>query len=62
MKNLFLFFLKDQIPLMSDIDVYSLYRTYRDKSFAAYVDGNNKDYIKYRECVEVLREEILQRC
>ena len=62
MKNLFLMFLKEEVPLMSDIDVYSLYKTYKDKAFIAYVDENNKDYSKYKEYAEVLREEILQRC
>lgn len=62
MKNLFLLFLKEEVPLMSNSDLYSLYRTYRDKSFAAYVDANNKDYLKYKEYTEVLRKEILQRC
>ena len=61
-RNLFLLFLKEEVSLLSDIDVYSLYKTYKDKEFAAYVDENNKDYSKYREYVEVLREEILQRC
>ena len=61
-RNLFLMFLKEEVSLLSNIDVYSLYKTYKDKEFAAYVDGNNKDYSKYREYVEVLREEILQRC
>ena len=61
-KNVFLAFLQEQSSLLSDIDVYSLYRAYRDKSFAAYVDGNNKDYSKYREYAEVLREEIIIRC
>ena len=60
--NLFLLFLKEEVPLLSNSDLYSLYRTYRDKSFNAYVDGNNKDYSKYREYAEVLKEEILQRC
>ena len=61
-KNVFLAFLQEQSSLLSDIDVYSLYKTYKDKSFIAYVDGNNKDYNKYSEYAEVLRKEILQRC
>ena len=61
-KNVFLAFLQEQSSLLSDIDVYSLYKTYKDKSFIAYVDGNNKDYSKYKEYVEVLMKEILQRC
>ena len=61
-KNVFLAFLKEESSLLSVVDLYSLYKTYRDKSFAAYVDGNNKDYLKYKEYVEVLMKEILQRC
>ena len=61
-KNVFLAFLKEEASLLSDVDLYSLYKTYRDKLFAAYVDGNNKDYLKYKEYVEVLMKEILQRC
>lgn len=62
MKNLFLLFLKDQAPLMSDVDLYAMYRTYRDKSFIAYVDGNNQDYLKYKEYSEILKSEVLKRC
>ena len=47
-KNVFLAFLKEESSLLSVVDLYSLYKTYRDKSFAAYVDGNNKDYLKYK--------------
>ena len=61
-KNIFLALLQEQTPLMSDIDVYSLYRTYRDKAFESLVDGNNKDYLKYKEYAEVLREEVVRRC
>ena len=61
-KNLFLAFLKEEVPLMSDIDIYTLYKTYRDKAFESLVDGNNKDYLKYKEYAEVLREEIIRRC
>ena len=61
-KNVFLAFLQEQSSLLSDIDVYSLYKTYKDKSFIAYVDGNNKDYIKYEEYKNVLHEEIISRC
>ena len=61
-KNVFLAFLKEESSLLLDVDLYSLYKTYKDKSFIAYVDGNNKDYNKYSEYAEVLRKEILQRC
>lgn len=61
-RNLFLLFLEEEVPLLSDIDVYSLYRTYRDKAFTAYVDGNNEDHLKYREYAEILKSEILCRC
>ena len=61
-RNLFLMFLKEEVPLLSDSDLYSLYGTYRDKSFAAYVDGDNRDYLKYEEYVKILKSEILCRC
>ena len=61
-RNLFLMFLKEEVSLLSNVDLYALYKTYRDKAFTAYVDGDNEDYLKYKEYAEVLREEILQRC
>ena len=61
-KNLFLMFLQEEASLLADIDVYTMYKTYKDKEFAAYVDGNNKDYLKYEEYAEVLKEEIIRRC
>ena len=61
-KNVFLAFLQEQAPLLSDSDLYILYRTYKDKSFIAYVDENNEDYSKYREYAEILKSEILCRC
>ena len=61
-KNVFLAFLKEQSSLLLDVDLYSLYKTYKDKSFIAYVDGNNKDYLKYKEYAKVLREEVVRRC
>ena len=61
-KNIFLAFLQEESSLMSDKDLYLLYKTYKDKAFIAYVDGNNKDYIKYEEYKNVLHEEIISRC
>ena len=61
-RNLFLLFLKEEVPLMSDIDVYTLYKTYRDKAFVSLIDGNNKEYSKYSEYAEILREEVVRRC
>ena len=55
-------FIKEQSSLLTDVDLYNLYKTYKDKSFIAYVDGNNKDYSKYREYAEILKSEILERC
>ena len=60
-KNVFLAFLKEQVPLMADNDVYTLYRTYKNKEFIAYVDENLEDYSKYREYVKILKSEILNR-
>ena len=62
MKNVFFAFLKEEASLLSDKDLYLLHKTYKDKSFNAYVDGNNKDYLKYEEYAEVLKEEIIRRC
>ncbi len=61
-KNIFLAFLKEEAPLLSDVDLYLLYKTYKDKSFIAYVDGDNRDYLKYEEYKNVLHEEIISRC
>ena len=62
MKNLFLMFLKEESSLLSDMDLFNLYKTYKDKEFAAYVDEDNENYSKYREYVEILKSEILERC
>ena len=61
-KNIFLAFLQEQAPLLADKDLYTLYKTYKDKSFIAYVDGDNRDYLKYEEYKNVLHEEIISRC
>ena len=61
-KNLFLDFLKEECSLLSDRDLYTLYKTYRNKEFVAYVDGDNRDYLKYEEYKDVLHEEIISRC
>ena len=61
-KNVFLDFLKEEASLLSDRDLYTLYKTYRNKEFAAYVDGNNEDHLKYEEYKDVLHEEIISRC
>ena len=61
MKNLFLAFLKEELPLLSDIDVYNLYKTYRDKAFESLVDGDNEEHLKYEEYVKILKSEILNR-
>ena len=61
-RNLFLLFLKEEVPLLSNSDLYSLYRTYRDKAFESLVDGNSENYSKYKDYKDVLKSEILQRC
>ena len=61
-KNVFLAFLKEQTPLLPNVDLYALYKTYRDKAFTAYVDGDNEDHLKYKEYAEILKSEILCRC
>ena len=61
-RNLFLDFLKEESSLLSDKDLYLLYKTYRNEEFAAYVDGNNEDHLKYEEYKDVLHEEIISRC
>ena len=62
MKNLFLLFLKEEVCLLSDVDLYSLYRTYKDKAFVSLIDGNLKNYSKYKDYKDVLYEEIISRC
>ena len=60
-RNLFLDFLKEESSLLSDKDLYLLYKTYKNKEFAAYVDENLEDYNKYSEYAEILKSEILNR-
>ena len=60
-RNLFLDFLKEESSLLSDKDLYLLYKTYRNEEFAAYVDGNLENYNKYREYAKILKSEILNR-
>ena len=61
-KNVFLAFLQEECSLLSDRDLYTLYKTYRNKEFVAYVDGDKRDYLKYEEYKNVLHEEIISRC
>ena len=61
-RNLFLAFLQEQSPLLPDKDLYSLYRTYKDKAFSSLIDGNLKNYSKYKGYKDVLYEEIIERC
>ena len=61
-RNLFLLFLKEEAPLLPDVDLYSLYKTYKDKAFSSLIDGNLKNYSKYKDYKDVLYEEILARC
>ena len=61
-RNLFLLFLKEQSSLLSDVDLYSLYRTYKDKAFSSLIDGNLKNYSIHKDYKDVLYEEILARC
>ena len=61
-RNLFLMFLEEEVPLLSNSDLYSLYRTYKDKAFESLVDGNLENYSKYKDYKDVLKSEILRRC
>ena len=61
-KNIFLAFLQEECSLLSDRDVYNLYKTYRDKAFESLVDGDNEEHLKYKEYKNVLHEEIIKRC
>ena len=62
MNNLFLYFLKEEAALLSDVDLYNLYKTYKNKAFSSLIDGDLKKFSKYKEYKDVLKSEILERC
>ena len=62
MNNLFLYFLREEASLLSDVDLYNLYKTYKNKAFESLIDGDLKKFSKYKEYAEILREEVMRRC
>ena len=63
MRNLFLYFLKEEAALLDDKNLHDLYVHYRNKANRSLInDGDLKAYAKNREYAKVLEEEILQRC
>ena len=63
MNNLFLYFLKEEVTLLDDKNLYDLYVHYKNKANRSLIkDGNLKGYAKNREYVKVIRKEILKRC
>ena len=63
MRNLFLYFLKEEAALLDDKNLYDLYVHYRNKANRNLIkDGDLKAYAKNREYVKILKSEILKRC
>ena len=63
MENLFLMFLKEEVSLLDDKNLYDLYVHYKNKANRSLIkDGDLKAYAKNREYVKVLRKEISKRC
>ena len=63
MNNLFLMFLREEVSLLDDKNLYDLYVHYKNKANRSLIkDGDLKAYAKNREYVKVLREEISKRC
>ena len=63
MENLFLMFLKEEVSLLDDKNLYDLYVHYKNKANRKLIkDGDLKAYAKNREYVKVLESEILKRC
>ena len=63
MNNLFLYFLREEVSLLDDKNLYDLYVHYKNKANRSLInDGDLKSYTKNREYVKVLREEISKRC
>ena len=63
MNNLFLYFLREEVSLLDDKNLYDLYVHYKNKANRKLInDGDLKGYAKNREYVKVLREEISKRC
>ena len=63
MNNLFLYFLKEEVTLLDDKNLYDLYIHYKNKANRSLInDGDLKAYAKNREYVKVLESEILKRC
>ena len=62
MENLFLMFLKEEVALLDDKNLYDLYVHYKNKANRKLInDGDLKGYAKNREYVKILREEISKR-
>ena len=62
MENLFLYFLKEEIALLDDKNLYDLYVHYKNKANRKLIkDGDLKAYAKNREYVKILRAEIIKR-
>ena len=63
MNNLFLYFLKEEVTLLDDKNLYDLYIHYKNKANRKLIkDGDLKGYAKNREYAKVLEEEIRKRC
>lgn len=63
MNNLFLYFLREEVSLLDDKNLYDLYVHYRNKANRSLINkGDLKGYAKNREYVKVIREEISKRC
>ena len=63
MENLFLYFLKEEVTLLDDKNLYDLYVHYKNKANRKLIkEGDLKGYAKNREYVKVIRKEILKRC
>ena len=62
MENLFLMFLREEVSLLDDKNLFDLYVHYKNKANRSLIkDGDLKAYAKNREYVKVLRAEISKR-
>lgn len=62
MTKLFVKFLSESICMMSDKDLYLLYRDYSKRKAQAFISGKAEDYKQLSNVVDMLKKEVLARC
>ena len=62
MTKLFVNFLEESMAMMSDKDLYLLYRDFNKKKNQAFIDGKLEDYKQISKVTAMLKKAVLARC